>query len=135
MGYPKCFEDNKTKYEERLRDMQENELISTYTVPKVKSKRQKECERRKDTFCDKQGVIGIVKHGFLAISMEFKQYLYPEWIDALKKNGWKWDHFKKYWYAPWSYENYQFAAAFAHGKDFLKDETDDVYLNGYTNVL
>ena len=137
MGYPKCFEDNRTIYEERMRDKEENQILC---MPIVKSKKQIEREKRKDVFCDKQGVINIIKRGSLAISMEFKQYIYPEWIEALKKHGWRWNHFKKYWYAPWSVKNYQFAAAFAHGKDFLKEEEDkeeedDVYSDGYKKVL
>ena len=130
MALAKYYEDNYLIADERLRDMEDRAICK----PMIKNKSPKRKVNRHEVFCPKRGVIDIVKRGCLFITMEFHQHLFDEQIDALKENGWKWNHRRKCWYIAWSLSNYDFAFQFAHGKPEPDCEADDVYLDGYSRI-
>lgn len=131
MALAKYYEDNYLIADERLRDMEDRAICK----PMIKNKSPKRKVNRHEVFCPKRGVIDIVKRGCLFITMEFHQHLFEEQIDALKENGWKWNHRRKCWYMAWSLPDYDFASEFVHGKKKAGDATYDVYLDGYSQIM
>ena len=126
MPLTKYYEDNRLIAEDRMREKGPMIIVSR---PKKETKAKK--PDRYEPFCAKKGVKDCVKRkGCLVVTMEFRQYLYEEWVQMLRERGWRWDHFRKCWYIDWTIENDDFAEKFVHGNDeSMYREPDDVYFD------
>ena len=125
MALAKYYEDNKRIAEERLRDKDEDGVKSlkpkntsntkTERVSSRKLRKLKKQKERENPFTPKKGIVDTLPHRNL-VTISFNQYLYEEWCNVLRQNGWKWSHYNKYWYHKWDDGIYEFAIDFVYGK-------------------
>ena len=88
-------------------------------IPKEASKNQLRREaykNRNNIFYPKKGRLAI-DYFHNRLTLKFSEYLFEEWVQALKDEGWRWDYYEKLWYNQRSRKNYDFGYKFITGHE------------------